>query len=116
MLQNYARKYTIPIDTVGFSFEVLSTYFNQTSLLESQPKAPSPSTNTHTSTTSLKPQRPKNQFNEFIKPEDGAYITGLFLEGAGWDTKKGQLTESKPKILFETMPVVSFFNLLIKQI
>ncbi|CAH8618587.1 unnamed protein product [Heterobilharzia americana] len=74
VLQNYARKYTIPIDTLGFTFQMTS--------------------------------RPNNQFDDFIKPEDGAYITGLFLEGARWDTTGDCLAESKPKILFDTMPVI----------
>ena len=50
--QNYARKYKIPIDLIGFSFEVLS--------LEDS-----------------------SQITK--KPDDGAYINGLFFDGAMWD-------------------------------
>jgi len=37
---------------------------------------------------------------------DGAYITGFFLEGATWETKKNSLEESKLKELFPKMPIM----------
>ncbi|KAF6251999.1 flagellar outer dynein arm heavy chain beta [Scenedesmus sp. NREL 46B-D3] len=37
---------------------------------------------------------------------DGAFITGLTLEGARWDDKAGVLEDSKPKELFCPMPVI----------
>jgi len=37
----------------------------------------------------------------------GAYIRGLFIEGARWDRKTRQLSESLPKVLSDPMPVVS---------
>ena len=38
------------------------------------------------------------------KPEDGAYIRGLFMEGARWDAKKHVIAESYPRELFIEMP------------
>mmetsp|Transcript_13737 Transcript_13737/g.31794 ORF Transcript_13737/g.31794 Transcript_13737/m.31794 type:complete len:4493 (-) Transcript_13737:49-13527(-) len=37
---------------------------------------------------------------------DGAFITGLVLEGARWDDKGGNLEDSKPKELFAPLPVM----------
>uniref|UniRef100_UPI00398E73BF dynein axonemal heavy chain 3 isoform X1 n=2 Tax=Pristiophorus japonicus TaxID=55135 RepID=UPI00398E73BF len=69
--QNYARKYTIPIDHIGFEFEVM---------------------------------KEENIIDQ--KAGDGAYVKGLFLEGARWDRAKMVIGESFPKILFDTMPII----------
>uniref|UniRef100_A0A672U8C5 Dynein axonemal heavy chain 5 n=1 Tax=Strigops habroptila TaxID=2489341 RepID=A0A672U8C5_STRHB len=42
-------------------------------------------------------------------PSEGVYVYGLYLEGAGWDRRNTRLTESKPKVLFEMMPVIRIF-------
>jgi dynein heavy chain len=40
------------------------------------------------------------------RPESGAYVKGLYLEGARWDFAAGRLAESLPKVLFTPAPVV----------
>lgn len=72
ILQNYARKYSFPIDTVSFSFVLRDDM-----------------SDTHN-----------------IKPEDGSYIHGLFLEGARWDKHVKSLVDPKPKELFAPMPTI----------
>jgi dynein heavy chain, axonemal len=39
-------------------------------------------------------------------PEDGAYVRGLFLEGARWSTAARGLDDSKPKQLYTPLPVL----------
>uniref|UniRef100_A0A3Q3EKF3 Dynein axonemal heavy chain 3 n=1 Tax=Labrus bergylta TaxID=56723 RepID=A0A3Q3EKF3_9LABR len=69
--QNFARKYTIPIDYIGFEFEVT-----------------------------------KEETHMEEKPEDGAYVRGLFMEGARWDRENMVIGESLPKILFDSLPII----------
>ena len=42
-------------------------------------------------------------------PPEGVYIYGLFLEGASLDQRTGKLVESKPKVLYEAMPVIYIY-------
>ncbi|KAM4725109.1 LOW QUALITY PROTEIN: dynein axonemal heavy chain 3-like [Anableps anableps] len=67
--QNFAREVTIPIDYIGFEFEVT---------------------------------KEENLYEK--KPEDGAYVKGLFMEGARWD-RQNMVIESLPKILF-VLPII----------
>merc|ERR1719272_492411 len=38
---------------------------------------------------------------------DGAFVSGMFLEGARWDINSNSMEESKPKEMFYKMPVVN---------
>lgn len=42
-------------------------------------------------------------------PAEGVYVYGLYLEGAGWDRRACKLVDSKPKVLFEAMPVIRMY-------
>merc|ERR1711881_111091 len=42
-------------------------------------------------------------------PNEGVYIHGLFIDGAGWDRKNCKLIESVPKVLFVNLPVVHVY-------
>lgn len=39
-------------------------------------------------------------------PREGAYVHGLFMEGARWDSQTGCIVESRLKDLFPVMPVI----------
>jgi len=78
-LQNYARKYTVAIDTVDFEFHVQKELPNIQNGEQSDIK---------------------------VKPNDGVYIYGLFLEGARWDAAEHCLAESRPKELFVEFPAI----------
>ena len=41
-------------------------------------------------------------------PQDGAYVKGLFLEGAGWNWEHGCLCEPEPMELIYPMPIIHF--------
>ena len=38
-------------------------------------------------------------------PEEGVYVHGLWIDGAGWDKKRVCLVEQAPKVLFYELPV-----------
>jgi len=40
--------------------------------------------------------------------DDGVYVTGLYLEGAGWDRKQGTLCEAQSMELVSLMPTIHF--------
>jgi dynein heavy chain len=50
------------------------------------------------------------------KPEDGAFIRGLFMEGARWDTKSHVIAESYPRELFIPMPYIHLYPKLRTQV
>jgi dynein heavy chain len=41
-------------------------------------------------------------------PTEGVYVTGLYLEGARWCKQNNILAESKPKVLYDLLPIVWF--------
>lgn len=47
----------------------------------------------------------------YISQQEGVYVYGLYLEGAGWDMKNTHLIESSPKVLFTPLPVIHMFAL-----
>jgi len=90
-LQNYARKYEIPIDELIFTFEVMSS-FGQDLNNESDNYM----------------DKLDKYISKMSPPEDGCYVYGMYLDGASWDWNNNRLNESKPKQLFCSMPIMWF--------
>ena len=74
--QNYARKHKLPIDLIAFDVRALSP-------AECEAAAAASS-----------------------GPEDGVYVSGLFLVGARWDSKMGTLADSRPRELHTELPII----------
>ncbi|KAI8903374.1 dynein heavy chain, N-terminal region 2-domain-containing protein [Gorgonomyces haynaldii] len=69
-LQNFSRKFTIPIDLLTFEYVIQSTR------------------------------------SAGVRPEEGQYINGLFLEGARWDIKQNSIADSHPRVLYDSLPII----------
>ena len=76
--QNYARKYTLAIDTVSFNVRVREELTR-----EDMEKA-----------------------GTYESPEDGCYIWGLWLEGARWNSEIHSIDDSLPKQLYTRLPMI----------
>jgi dynein heavy chain, axonemal len=83
LLQNYARKNKIEIDALTFDFQFLA--FDD---------------------TNYSAQLLDRNSCPYKSPADGAYITGLYLEGCKWDLNTKQIEEADNKVLFSPMPII----------
>lgn len=83
ILQNYARKYHYPIDTIDFEFHFLDTLDDY----------------------SLSQSKIDNQQSRPIEGE-GNLIYGLYMEGGAWDPFTRQLKESEHKVLLTHAPII----------
>ena len=86
--QNYARKYRIPIDLLGFDYDVLQD--------KEYDEIPDDGTVVMHFCLLL-----------LLYQLTGVYVKGLFIDGARWDRKTKLIGESIPKMLTDAMPVVS---------
>lgn len=45
----------------------------------------------------------------YFELQEGVYIYGLYLDGAGWERRGCKLIEPQPKVLFTLLPVVHVY-------
>ena len=83
LLQNYARKNKIEIDALAFDFQFLSV-----------------------DETNYSTQILDRSACPYKLPVDGAYVSGLYIEGSKWDLNNKQLEEADAKVLFSPCPVI----------
>lgn len=88
LLQNYARKYQVAIDTIDFRYEVTSVTVDDLRFV-ADGNTPPPGVS-------------------LPATEDGALISGLYLEAAVYDVTSGTLKEAKPRELYFKMPLIIF--------
>jgi dynein heavy chain, axonemal len=89
-LQNFARRYTVPIDNVVFDHIMLQQQQLQSSSSTSSDNSEDVVTDT------------------LVPPSDGVYIQGLYVEGARWNDTQHTLAESIPKVLYSLAPTMWF--------
>ena len=75
--QNFARKHALPIDTIIFEYKCMD---------EPPPSPDAPS--------------------QLSKPEEGAYVYGMFVDGAKWNFETKTISEAAPKVLYYSAPMI----------
>ena len=90
-LQNYARKYEIPIDELVFTFSVMSEFGQDLN---------------HEADCYV--DKLRKYISKMSPPEDGCFVYGMYLDGASWDWDRNRVAESTPKQLFCAMPILWF--------
>ncbi|KAJ3093097.1 Dynein heavy chain 6, axonemal [Quaeritorhiza haematococci] len=115
VLQNHARKYNIPIDSLSFVYQV-------TDLIEDNSNTPtdeSRPTTAHSKRMSVMTSTRNSMVahhDDGHNPEDGVFVRGLFMEGARWDHEKRSIQNSFPMEMFSVMPLIRFIPTQIPQL
>ncbi|XP_076809994.1 dynein axonemal heavy chain 6-like [Clavelina lepadiformis] len=93
VLQNYARKHTVPVDTLTFQFIVHSIFDKDLDQLDVTKTLQVNGVAFRTSDTPI---------------SDGVRVFGLFLDSARWDADKQMLGDSLTNVRYFRMPEILF--------
>ncbi|GBG28212.1 Dynein heavy chain 2, axonemal [Hondaea fermentalgiana] len=86
----------------------ISGFFNPNAFLTAVLQASARQAQTELDKLVIVTEVTKRQPEEVDQPShNGRFITGLFLEGATWDTANGTLMPSRPKETIQAMPVIN---------
>lgn len=87
-LQNFARKYDVPIDALKFRFEVMPHYRAQIDVAAAEMADM------------------KYDDEAYSTPDDGVLVHGLFIDSASWDDDNMVLGDARPGVMNPPMPVM----------
>ena len=87
-LQNFARKYDVPIDALKFRFGVMPYYRAQVDVAAAE----------------IADQAFEDSHYE--KPSDGVLVHGLYIDSGSWDDENNQLADAKYGVMNPPMPVM----------
>uniref|UniRef100_A0A5F8HIF6 Dynein axonemal heavy chain 6 n=1 Tax=Monodelphis domestica TaxID=13616 RepID=A0A5F8HIF6_MONDO len=93
-LQNYARKYNLPIDELNFSYNIVPSYRDQAAVIEAS------------KTVQFGQQMAMDL--ELPSPEDGVLVHGMFMDASRWDDDDMVIEDALPGQMNPMLPVVHF--------
>ncbi|KAJ3068328.1 Dynein heavy chain 6, axonemal [Podochytrium sp. JEL0797] len=112
VLQNMARKYNVPIDSLLFAYKV-SEYDDGDERIRNDVSALAAKMKPGASL--MKSETNGNTSEQLYPDEDGVLIRGLFIEGARWDRERMMLQDSHPMEMFSSMPLLRFIPTQVSQ-
>lgn len=92
VLQNYARKFDLPIDHLSFQFIPKKHFRDQKEVTKQMAE--------------LKFGEEIELDKELEMPENGVYIHGLFSDGFRWDEEKMEVEDSIPGVMNSVVPML----------
>uniref|UniRef100_A0A3Q3ICB6 AAA+ ATPase domain-containing protein n=1 Tax=Monopterus albus TaxID=43700 RepID=A0A3Q3ICB6_MONAL len=94
VLQNHARRYSLPIDELNFRFSLAPTYRDQAVVYEALRTLPI--------------NAELDMDKELPEPEDGVLVHGMFMDAFRWDDDNMVIEDALPRVMNTMLPVVHF--------
>uniref|UniRef100_A0A3Q3BGU1 Dynein, axonemal, heavy chain 6 n=1 Tax=Haplochromis burtoni TaxID=8153 RepID=A0A3Q3BGU1_HAPBU len=94
VLQNHARRYSLPIDELNFRFSVVPAYRDEEAVCEALRTLPIGAK--------------LNMDEELPEPQDGVLVHGMFMDACRWDDVGMVMDDALPRVMNTMLPVVHF--------